>query len=85
MSQKIYRPPDQSFERFEQAEIPIRIATYVRFLEFHQKIEVAARGIEAAGRGRAEQVEPAHVEPAAQRPQCRQVRVDDFGTTGDGC
>src|SRR5712691_3804913 len=56
-----------------------------RLLELDQKIEVAARGIEPARRGRAEQIEPAHAEPAAQRPQRRQVRFDDFGTTACAC
>ena len=76
---------EQGLERFEQPEIRTRKAASQRLFEFDQKIEVAARRVEPARHGGAEQVEPADAEAAAQGPQRREVGVDDFGAAGFAC
>src|SRR5579884_1047523 len=51
---------------FAQPEAGLGVFSRRHLLERDQEIEIAARRVEAADRGRAEQVEPAHAEAAAQ-------------------
>jgi hypothetical protein len=67
---------------FKQPEIRFSLGLG---LELDEKIEIAVRGIKAAGRGRAEAVEAVHPEPPAQLGDRRQVSLNNFGVPVFGC
>jgi hypothetical protein len=82
LGQQVDLSAEELLKLFQQAEIGFSLGLG---LEFDEKIEVAALGIEAAGRGRAEQIEPAHAKPLAQFSYRRQVSFDDFRVAVIGC
>jgi hypothetical protein len=82
LGQQVDLSAEELLKLFQQAEIGFSLGLG---LEFDEKIEVAALGIEAAGRGRAEQIEAAHAEPSAQFSDRGQVPLDDVGAARFGC
>ena len=63
------RSAQTEFKRVLQAEIGVEIAARRFRLELDEEIEIAMLRVEVAARRRAEQVEPAHAETAAQGSQ----------------
>jgi hypothetical protein len=71
------RPSSATSSIFE-LEICVKGVQWRAALELDDEIQVAASGVEIAARGRAEQVEPVHVETAAECPQFLAMPRDFF-------
>jgi hypothetical protein len=72
---------EESRQSLAQAEIGCGIAGWRHRLEFDEKIDIAARGVEAIIRRGTEEIEPAHPEPSAQRVERGKLGLDDAGIT----
>src|SRR4051812_8014305 len=66
---QIDRPAEEGGGLLVEAEVLLREAHSLGRVELHREVEVAARRIEGAAHGRAEQAEPPHAVAAAEGPQ----------------